>query len=136
MNKKRLLAVADHIEPLPTVKARDFEHATRCSPRKIRRFTMKACSETFECGSAGCIAGVAVLLFGTEEDNVPSSARSIMDIAQKILGLTASQAENLFVPSGSLWDITPQEAAKAIRLFVNTPHCAWEAWEAARGGRE
>ena len=81
MNKEHLLAVADYVEPLGKVKAKTFDDVDHCSPREITLFTMSACSEKFPCGSAGCIAGVAVLLFGTDQENVPGSATTVMSIA-------------------------------------------------------
>lgn len=128
MKKKRLLKVADHIEGMERVKANAHDVAWGCSPQKITRFTMSACAKEYSCGTAGCIAGVAVLLFGSREEKRVRGAEQLMLIAEKLLDIEPDVGQDLFVPCGNLWDIHPQEAATAIRLFVEgmSPSEAWD----------
>lgn len=132
VNKERLIAVADYVEAMPHANVTYGDSSGDSTPNEITRFNMTACALEFPCGTAGCIAGVAVLLFGTDKqkatvDTSPSQSRGIMATAEELLGLSHREAANLFVPHGRLWGLTPQQAARAIRLFVDgmLPELAW-----------
>lgn len=129
MNKERLLELADRIEVMPHVETL----GGRKAPGK-ESFDMT----TWHCGSAGCIGGWAEKFWGSDveqdEDNPPFSD----NIAMEVLGLTHSQCSALFYPSeeSSLSgdvpysDITPAEAATAIRKLVGTGVVDWSHVEA------
>jgi len=111
MNIPRMKALADHLETLPR-----------------SRFDQNAW-----CGTACCIAGHAVILFGSERqrqavlrDSQESLDGAVSDLATSLLGLSWLIAGELFDPA-SMWpphyqtrtgNVTPKLAAKRLRRLI------------------
>jgi len=132
MNKTRLAAVAKYIRESGKRKHRPHFD--------MERFCHDGC------GTSGCIAGMAVALYDKKlwEDELAYVASttysfryaqiSIMASAQKILGLSSRQAEELFYPSRVMYErVTPDIAAGVIEKFIKTGRVIWpeEVKEAA-----
>lgn len=117
MNVERMLYLADQLDrPTdPKLKLVHFD---------MSDFSTKTdeVGKALNCGTTACIGGHACLLFGDPHSVIGETE------AQKLLGLTTSQANTLFYntddyiihqtwtrPFGS---ITPAEAAAAIRKMV------------------
>lgn len=84
------------------------------------------------CGTVCCIAGSAAQFFGGEQLKRLTASEAelrVPGIAQKVLGLTRSKAQQLFVPDklpvGGYSDIDPKSAAKVIRNLIKTGKVDW-----------
>ena len=111
----------------------DLEQFTEGMPEffNMVEFQLVPIEQGSDCGTAGCIAGTAVGLFG-----VPPGERgqNISFIANLHLGLPSEEAGTLFEPFENyhysclpMRYITPKQAADAVRL-VATGVTALEAW--------
>lgn len=78
-------------------------------------FDMSAIIYNTPCGTAGCIAGLALVLF-----NGPTGPEVHSGYAAEILDLTEGQADHLFFPpSDEIYNESdPKAAAVAIRTFI------------------
>jgi hypothetical protein len=117
MNTKRLLELAEFIEPLKPVD--DVQLVSGFSDLDGEHFNMAAWWRVRECGTCGCIAGWAVKLFGDPNERVIDHA----PVAAKLLGLDQITAEELFYakfrPQGMPLDrVTPAMAAAELRRLA------------------
>ncbi len=78
-----------------------------------------------DCGTTCCIAGAAIAF---NEGFHAASSWNADSSAQKILGLTNSQAMDLFFDG---YDSTPQHAAVVIRHLIATGTVDWNATRVA-----
>lgn len=115
MNVEKLLAYADRIEGLT--------HATYAADQEgfnMGRFV-------HDCGTPSCIAGwVSFWERGYSPDN--PSIHILEGVARDALDLTEDQVCDLFYGFSagcSLWEITPQRAARAMRSLANTGEVDW-----------
>lgn len=94
------------------------------------RFNPKKMKEP-ECKSSACIAGWAYVL-GTGKP-LSMVRNGVMDKAQELLGLSDSQAFNLFTPllNKRYRKVTPQEAVAAIDRLIATRGVG-DPWKKAR----
>jgi hypothetical protein len=134
MNVERLLKLADHIEALPPEKFEMGDYFCRLvfdvdDPSKVvgradeEQVTREFLNE--ECGTAACIAGHAVHLFGGDEDwecVTANSGWATHDVASGLLGLSHTQASYLFFGEWAPQQLMPDSerysrarAAAAIR---------------------
>lgn len=129
MRKDRILELAEHIEGLQHTYPTEGPTPSRW--RKPSLFNMGR-----YCGTAACIAGHAVQLFGTGRDRrafhmaaILASDSNPVFVPMKLLGIESFQyAEDLFVPATELLgDITEVQAAQALRL-VAEGHAPLDAW--------
>lgn len=109
MNKEKILALATHLSHLPDAQ-----------------FDME---ETL-CGTVGCIAGHAVLLFGVKP--TITNGREIIGQARRLLDLTDHQADQLFMGYGILGEndvplnlITREDAVTTLYNFSQTGKIEW-----------
>ena len=131
MNVERMRQLADHIEVLE--RYTDIYSASLEEKRKReipKGFNMGDWISKADCGTVGCIAGHAACLFHEQDDPMYSSYHGIKAQAQRALGISARQAQHLFVPSMltcSLACITPAMAAQTLRLVADgiPPRVAW-----------
>ena len=116
MNAERLLKLADTIEKAEHFKSFKGNSALFDGGRELKGFDMTHYNNVSPCGTVGCIAGYAAMLW-------PSTTRMqhIPHVAAGALDLTFVDAEELFGPSDSipLAEITPNQAAQALRLFAD-----------------
>ena len=84
------------------------------------------------CNSAGCIAGLTVLLFS--EDPIPFMYEGeiedeIDEEARKLLGLTLGEASVLFIPNywngADIYDVTEIQAGRTMARFFLTDKIDW-----------
>lgn len=121
MNVERLTALAEWLE------AGGKPNGVKATFRMSTWFTPHA----FDCGTACCIAGSAVLKFGTADEcsklyNGRLSPNWIPNAAKEVLGLDAVQATRLFVPSFlDLGKIDAAWAARTIRHLIDTGKVDW-----------
>lgn len=134
MDKKRMFQLADHIEQL------EYAQGAVGVDGDPVAFNMN----NF-CGSACCIAGWANFLFPDKEEygleDLSLDGR-VQAGAELKLGLDPDTAGELFMPSDGPFfdedyevlipyeDITPKQAANAIRLVANGEHVK-DAWRVA-----
>ena len=126
----RLTELADHIEKLDTP-----DHFQRGLARGLKvpdLFYMATFYSPLTCGTAACIAGHAVGLWGVHAIGEYTTQ------AQEILSLTEKQANDLFVPAlGGLVsqktadrpvysDVTPAMAAWLLRTLDATGNIDWD----------
>ena len=154
MNLQRIQELADYIDTMPhhvnlegwvPVRGgarldgpndKDYRLATE----DIDRFNLSAwcASDAQECRTVGCIAGVAVLLWGSELSE-PLRRMNIQTQAEQVLGMERSGpsgGNDLFVPDEAASDhdipinhITPHQAARVLELVANGWDChIHEAW--------
>jgi hypothetical protein len=82
------------------------------------------------CGTTACIAGWAVVEFARDEKLI--RAPKMADKAQKLLGLDAAQAHELFYAVGrdvAMWNITPKHAAFTLRNLAETGVVDWKKYK-------
>ena len=117
MNKKRLLKLADTIEKAPHVVMDEAAPEVYYTDNNIIGFDMSVYSAHGLCGTVGCIAGYAAMLWPPTKK---SDSKFIIGIAAKALGLSEDEAEELFVPYNlqRYRDITPLMAAQVLRLIA------------------
>lgn len=117
MNRERLKILRDHLVVLPDerVDMRYFAHSDgklAANVRQVRKLVGGGC------GTAACVAGWATTLFRpTNLSDYPESA------AQRMLGLSSAQADNLFYPKGYHWAgyYTRTDAIAAIDSMLANP---------------
>lgn len=110
MNIERMEALANFLETSPEVQ-NHFDMGSFISTDLEPEVEISRKSIQGGCGTTACIGGWACLLFGHDRDTVGHQT------AQKILGLTNAQANQLFYPVGPEAD-TPREAAKLVREIM------------------
>lgn len=73
------------------------------------------------CGTAGCIAGTACLVYG----DIPSTLEhSIIDQAQNLFDINDQIADKLFYPfyiKGDWERITPDQAIEVLEMLIKDP---------------
>ena len=126
--------LADFIEKLPhraVVEATEDQDTLDVEPHDV--FDMAHYREDFGCGTAACIAGWGYILWGDHPDADPKYLdpifpdRAINESSRLNLGLEIDAADELFTPhSGHLPDITPQDAAAALRHLADTGVVNWQ----------
>lgn len=115
MNTERLNDLANIIERHEITEL-DFSMADWC-----RKHTAPN-----SCGTVACIAGTAYYAaYGPKVAHWCFS--DIKEKAEEILGLSSSQAGALFTPTEYLHNITPAQAAQALRLIAGGTSII-EAW--------
>ena len=119
MNRERLRELADHIEAQEHLHFTDDEITNGFTAELPEFFNMKTvCSDT-KCGTVGCIAAHACLLFGDQGKGTS------MRKAGRLLGLGVDEGDYriaLFTPGSEgegMEDITPQQAARACRRLAD-----------------
>jgi hypothetical protein len=122
MNKENILKVADAIENASLAKKQGIGF------NMINFFSEDRYDQTGnECGTTACIAGWAVAMeVGKEIQNMTNL--DIKTKARRILGLTDSEASDLFYAHDSLrfiGNITAEEAVTVLRHFAKTGHVDW-----------
>ena len=158
-NSERLLAVADAIERSLVV---EHTRHSKCQWTDVllmaadgaepTTFNMGCWLSTVDyspdgeavaCGTAGCIAGYATMLFKDEalaiRERMWKEAGycclpDMTDVARELLGLSDWEAGHLFIPNDQdlrycrLHEVTAAEAAACLRLVADgiMPRTAWE----------
>lgn len=125
MNKERMLILADALEHRKFPPAFGFNMAFGlCDIITARHDEPDAeiyLSKSSDCGTVGCIAGLACLLFDMDEGAPVTSAAVALD-------LCATDSGDLFIPSSlnlSYNNITPEAAGKVVRRFAETGVVDW-----------
>ena len=119
MNKKRILKLADVIEKAPhVIMGEEVPPAVYYTASKIIGFDMSVYNAHGSCGTVGCIAGHAAMIWPLTEK---TDSRRIISIAAKALGLSAEEAGELFVPDhlNDFRAVTPAIAAEVLRSVAN-----------------
>ena len=120
----KLNHIADIIEELPLAHVPNFQFPI--SPGKdignpeIVAFTMQYVVAYSNCGTAGCVAGVACHAFKHEIDHEGIDVFNV-DHAISVLDLNDAEANALLTPlaySGPYEDVTPKKAALACRRMA------------------
>ena len=80
------------------------------------------------CNTTACIAGHAVFMFGSKADycNFMEKPSSAEGIGQRLLGLTESQANDLFQDYPAYGGIMPSQAARVLRHLAQTDEVDWK----------
>lgn len=119
MDRERMIKLAEHIEAQEHVRVSgSARHAAELGDRKLIGFNMEDWVTDHDCGSTGCIAGWAVVLFdGNPEDDIEEQAADLLDLSRR-------QSNDLFMgnwlPMGRAREsATPAEAAAELRRMVN-----------------
>lgn len=121
MNVERVLKLAEYIGSLPPEKLYMADYLVETNEFGLKRlsYTMTMDRLTHECGTAACIAGHALMLFG-DADSVRIASRApwkAHDMARELLGLSVERANYLFY-GGWTWKhkhgATPQAAAREL----------------------
>ena len=156
MNLQRIQQLADYIDTMPHHIIRGETRLDGPTAEDIDHFNLSSwCSSDGtmrrrqgpmvpgKCHTVGCIAGVAVLLWGSELSE-PLQHMSIQTKAELVLGMERSGpsgGDDLFVPDEAASDhdipideITPHQAARVLELVAN----GWddriaEAWDRVLG---
>ena len=141
MNVERMNALADKLNALPQ---HDYENMFDIGEWGSYRFihTQDSFQEmrqnTISCDTPGCVAGWAFVLFANDRqiNDHFDKHYEISDIAQKILDLTPTQANRLFLGYRMIAEydygdrVTPQDAARVVRYMIQHPNDP-RAWELA-----
>lgn len=139
LNVERIRQLTDHIEKLNEER---FDMTNYLVPVEDRgeaqcltdvRLKLKPRIKEGFCGTAGCIAGHAIMLFcDKEEVNNVLDQPLVYDptqIAGDLLGLSPDDAWSLFMADGmDLERITRSEAVKVLKTLAQTGKIEWE-WE-------
>lgn len=137
MNKERMLQLADFIE---TVPEESFNMDCFFSGGSVRDLPPLPGQMPHDCGTAACVAGYALMLFGTPDEinavrrtafAIDGGGRGLADLqgkivtttdtAQTILGLTREESHRLFLghfSSKGLTQITRADAVAEIRRMA------------------
>ena len=106
MNRKRLIELRDVLR-------------SRRYPEGYDRFNMEEYKS--QCGTAGCIAGLAVAMFSPKTWSDVVSGFDVEEKAQNLLRLNEKITEKLFFPGDiNLYVVTPEMAADAIDSLLET----------------
>jgi hypothetical protein len=125
MNKERMLELAAEIEKLPHGHFKPYEENNVCNLAIAPEHSFNMTYYFDDCGSPCCIAGHAAAKYRAHIE-APWSNGAARD-ARIWLDLTEEQANILFVPRFNfledygLPDVTPSQAAQAIRNMAEKP---------------
>ena len=134
MNKDRILELADRIERFDTDNKRPglgFDMRNVITTRYAPTVKFEDAPSPLPgnlpddwCGAVGCIAGWALVLWGTW----PTPGNQ-MSTASEILGLEREQARRLFDPayyrSVSMRELTREDAVATLRRLAETGDVVW-----------
>lgn len=120
------LGIADHefdalVKVLGMLEREEIKHASECEPVVGSLFNMCSFGRDTDCGTIGCIAGWARVVSNGKAFPWATDANNLSpDEPTKML-------EALFYPScGAYWgDITPSQAATALRSYLTTGDPCW-----------
>ena len=113
MNKERILKLADVVERQKHAKVSDSHGFNMGEFRH-------------ECGTPSCIAGWACALKKRDKTGMKEIDIDVFSQAKKYLGLSAYEADELFIPSSGYWSlITPSQAAATLRNLAETGEVVW-----------
>lgn len=126
MNKERMLALANYMEALPPkrfnmmiiVNGRAGADFDANAARVVERLTALGKGE---CGSAGCIAGHAAVLFKLYDKLDGGYLFSTWTVAAEHLGLNNAEASWLF--DSVAWWAGSKDEAKDPRVAANAIRC-------------
>lgn len=103
----------------PSLSDRDIEHSIENLLVRPLGFNIAV----YNCHTAGCIAGWAVALYGSEDDNpkmFDTAGVDVFEWASQLLGLPWSIASNLFLPPTDLvGSIGPENAANVLERIAD-----------------
>lgn len=139
IHRQRLLALARQVEskkPLRRKLGRRFYSIGFALETWFRQDMAAANQNT--CGAAACLAGEAVMLFGTKEqrDSACSKYFFPVTVAGDLLGLDTYECTELFTPdlgigrrdiniTAARAKITGKQAARVVRHYVKTGNVDW-----------
>lgn len=129
INADRCRALAAHLRALPE-RAPRFDANQWYSTPRGRGLTNVHQAEAYhdDCGTAACMAGHAIWLFGAPPNAGPGTY--IQDAAQELLGLDERQATRLFLPwwlelVQSPTEIDAARAAGVLERLAKTGEVMW-----------
>lgn len=100
------------------------DYADICNARRVGEYT-RADEILRTCGTVCCVAGAAISFYSEHPSDFINADE--VEMAGKLLELSAIQAYQLFAPRGiDHKEITPAWAARCIRNLLKTGYVQWE----------
>ena len=139
MNKENILALADHLDTVPDIAPGlprgtvSFDMGTYFTLNR-GAFIVDDDGDYGEyhehCGTAACIAGHTIILFGShyQRARLKDQSLEVHIAARRLLELDADGANKLFEPPGSFNQHMPssaKQAARTLRRFAGTGEVDW-----------
>lgn len=128
-NKKALFQIANAIEHGTLAEEKDtgFNMSVVWESREGRAISIKDYSG-HNCGTVACVAGTASVMFGWST----TLGKNKWGEVQENLGLSPTEADELFIPSGHHTQtnrFTPKRAAAVIRHFACEDVIDWNLFD-------
>lgn len=112
VHRNRLRKLADYLDTVPRKK---FDMWNYCKKAGITVLPSDAKKEIGNCGTVACAAGHAAVLF----PRVAKRHAYYDDFIEEDLGIVGENWDFLFSEDWGLYQPTPKQAAKRIRLFLD-----------------